>query len=161
MNVKIHNVAQLVETIKQAETEEEKIEIIKQQANPVIPFLISINNGHLKMTVENVDKTDWKENPISYEQSDARLISLIKNMDVLFSDSPNLNREKQREFFIRILNRLSSGEANLLFDAFKGKLDVGIDKDLLRKLFPQIHQHLKEKEEIPKKRRGRPKKKKD
>ena len=151
----------------------EIFDIVEKQKNDVDRANLLINEGRGSNVIQWMLRLNYDPNvtlllpegtppyrvndkPMGYEETSIQ--KEMKRFYIWLDRKQNLSRHKREDLFIKMLEALHASEATLLCHLKDGKLTdkyPSITEDLVRKTFPNL---LPAKQEVVKKKRGRPKK---
>jgi hypothetical protein len=158
---------EIFDKVQKAETNQQRIEILKQNNSPVLIDLLKMN-FHPDITMKLPEGVPpFKRPGIPMGMADSNLYKEMRRMYTWITPPQNLHKIKSETLFIQLLESINEKEADLLC-AVKDKnmtsLYSSITYDLVNETFPgllppkaAVAEKQQTEEPAPKKR-GRPKK---
>jgi hypothetical protein len=130
--------SELLNEVRQAKTEEEKIELLRENKSEVLFQIFQYGFGKLETPYRNsVPKYKPDDSPYGFSyttlQKEMHRLPYFYNTKLLIGNE-NLRNQK----LTNILEMLHFSEAALLENIFTQKLDTYVSKEIVLKAFPEL-----------------------
>lgn len=134
--------SELLNEVRQAKTEEEKIQLLKENKSEILFQIFQYGFGKLETPYRN-GVPEYKPDDSPYGFSYTTLQKEMHRMPYFYNTKLLIGNEKLRDQKLRnILEMLHFSEAALLENIFIQKIDTYVSKETVLKAFPELQGEL-------------------